>query len=137
MKRLTLLFTIMLAFLFVFAADTFAYDGFAKTKYNSSWTRAKGARKPVVLYFYTENCSGCKKFKPSYRKLKREYGNKFEFIKVDGNLYNHRHLLKDFNVKYYPNLMVVNPITMNYERLSTQNYDNIKLKLEEYMVSNR
>ncbi len=128
-----LVLTILFAFLFTFASDVMAYDGFVGSKGNRHWKKAIKKNKPVFLYFCTKNCAACKNFDPTYKRIKKEYKKKYQFIKVDGEIYNSAKLLRQFDVKYFPNLIAVNPVTLNYKRIETRDYNLVKDNLEEFL----
>ncbi len=133
MKRLMLVLTILFAFLFAYTADVLAYDGFVGTRANRHWKKAIKKDKPVFLYFCSKNCAACENFDPTYKRVRKEYKKKYQFIKLKGEMYHSAKLLRQFNVNYFPNLIAVNPTTLNYKRIETRDYNEIKNNLEEFL----
>lgn len=58
---------------------------------------------PVVVDFYSTNCSPCKKLSPIIEELSREYSGKVKFVKI--NIDNHQQTAARFGIFAVPNLL--------------------------------
>lgn len=91
MKRF-LLILILILFLPAFAGE---YED-ALQKYDK-----------IFLYFYTQECSYCKKFEPIFEKISKLYGEKCKFVKVDANSNYGSKLSRSFYLKFVPYVVLV------------------------------
>jgi thiol-disulfide isomerase/thioredoxin len=67
--------------------------------------KAKEEDKPIFLYFYSETCPICKIQKPMIDDLEREYGDKLNFIRVNGP--KDEEMVERFNVTGYPTVFLI------------------------------
>jgi uncharacterized protein (DUF3820 family) len=62
-------------------------------------------QKKTVYYFYMDNCKYCKKFNPKWKNFVRKNNRKFTLKKINGP--EHTKLLKKYDVKQFPTIVVV------------------------------
>lgn len=60
----------------------------------------------LFLYLYTSKCTYCVKFGPIYEKLRKKYGDKCDFIKIDANTHQGYHLMYETRASYVPNVII-------------------------------
>ena len=70
----------------------------------NAWTKNKN----VFLYLYSENCGYCKMFSPRYNKLSATYNKNYEFVKVDTDTDYGLNLLRKYNGRYIPYVLLLN-----------------------------
>jgi len=58
--------------------------------------------KPALIYFFAQECSSCKKFKPVWVAIKRKYRDKFNFIEIDVDVPKNAPLCYEFMVNIIP-----------------------------------
>ena len=63
----------------------------------------------VFLYLYTADCGYCRTFSPVYNKLSGIYSGRFTFIKEDAAKPYGYELLRRYNGRYVPYVLLINP----------------------------
>ena len=63
-------------------------------------------RKNTLYYFYADYCGHCKRFNPLFNKLKNKFHQYIRFKKIDGKNPLNTYLLKDYEVKFFPTLVI-------------------------------
>jgi len=81
------------------------------------------SEKPILIYFYTTWCGGCKKFSPYWDKLTREYSDKFTCLKINIEEPKYKKLARGFNIRSIPQVYI-------YDRANNR---KIKLRASTYM----
>ena len=71
----------------------------------------------VFLYFYTDKCSYCEKFAPTYEKIVQKYAKKCSFAKVDYKSDEGRVLAKTFMLYYVPDVILLDYKKQTLNRL--------------------
>lgn len=87
--------------------------------------------KPVVLFFYTDWCGGCKRFKPTYYAVKHKVaGYRYVEINADKNdgLSNH------FNIRSIPTVYIYDKKN-NYK--GKVNINNFERELRKYLENRK
>ena len=79
--------------------------------------------KPVLIYFYTSWCGGCKKFSPYWDKLVSEYSDKYTCLKMDVDEQKYKKIANEFNIRTIPQVYI-------YDRASKR---KVKLRASTYM----
>ncbi len=62
------------------------------------------AGRPALVYFYLDNCNGCKRQKPVLDRLEREYGERVTFVRVSGD---DREARSIFGVTGFPRIFLI------------------------------
>ena len=62
----------------------------------------------TLYYFYADYCIHCKRFNPLWEKLKKQMENEINFIEIDGKDVNNNLLIKKYNIKTFPSLVINN-----------------------------
>ena len=61
----------------------------------------------IFLYFYTDECRYCQKFKPIFEEISNLYREKCEILSIDGNTNYGQDLAQKFRVKFLPYVILV------------------------------
>jgi len=76
---------------------------------------------PVVLFFYTDWCSGCKRFKPTYNAIKHKVvGYRYVEINADKNDKLSRH----FNIRRIPTVYIYDKKNNYKKEVNINNFEN-------------
>ncbi|MDO8064141.1 thioredoxin family protein [Candidatus Phytoplasma bonamiae] len=73
---------------------------------------AKNKNKLLLIDFYLTNCPPCQQLIPYLEKIKKEKPN-LEIIKINGS--ENFELVKKYNIKYYPSLLLGRQRGLNIE----------------------
>ena len=65
----------------------------------------------VFAYFYTPECGFCRKFDDRYNKLSSTYKNQFKFVKINVNTKYGYSLMRAYNGRYVPFVLLLNSKT--------------------------
>ena len=88
--------------------------------------------RPVVLLFYADWCSACRKFSPSFKAVKNRIGaNRYRFVEV--NVDKHNGLSNHFNIRLIPTVYIYDK-KYNYKKKI--NLSNLENELRQY-IENR
>lgn len=72
-----------------------------------SYTYAISRDKPVLVFFYSDNCSACKRFLPKLKLLKSIYSNSYSLVTINCNDPSNGKVMQNFLVQVYPTLYIV------------------------------
>ena len=61
--------------------------------------------KKTLYYFYADYCGFCQRFNPMWEELKKKHNN-IDFIKIDGVDAKNNDLKNEYNVQYFPTLVM-------------------------------
>lgn len=87
--------------------------------------------KPVVLFFYTDWCGGCKRFKPAYNAVKhRVVGYRYVEVNADKD----SKLSQHFNIRSIPTVYIYDKKN-NYKK--KVNINNFEQELRNYLDSRK
>lgn len=81
------------------------------------------SQKPVLIYFYTTWCGGCKRFSPYWDVLVNKYSDKFTCIKINVDDAKYKKLAREFNIRGIPQVYI-------YDRVRKK---KISLRVSTYM----
>ena len=65
----------------------------------------------VFAYFYTPECGFCKKFETRYNKISKDYEKQFKFVKINANTKYGYNLMRAYNGRYVPFVLLLNSKT--------------------------
>jgi thioredoxin 1 len=103
---------------------------------NISYDTALKLGKPIVIEFYADWCPYCQSFAPILYDVRKQYDNKYTFVTVNGEKPENAQLMKDFNVKSYPSVFLVNPKNNQITKLD-QDPNQLKGELDKFYNSNK
>lgn len=72
-----------------------------------SYEEANALDKPIVVMFYVDWCSYCRKFMPVFGQLAKEYKNDYTFAVVNCDIPQNIKLINEFHIMGFPSLFVV------------------------------
>ena len=61
----------------------------------------------IFLYFYTDECGYCQKFKPFFESFSKIYEEKCKFLAIDGNTNYGKNLAQNFRIRFLPYVILV------------------------------
>lgn len=65
--------------------------------------------KPVVLMFYTNWCSACKRAVPLVKAQQKKYGEDFVFTSLNAEDTKYSAIIKDYRLRCFPTLYIIDP----------------------------
>jgi thiol-disulfide isomerase/thioredoxin len=75
-----------------------------KTKKKKNVSKKNVSKKNELIYFTMDGCPWCEKFNPTWKQLKKSYGNKLNMIKI--NRQQHPELVEEFGVQSFPTIIL-------------------------------
>eukprot|EP01041_Mallomonas_annulata_P002304 gene2304-4478_t len=109
-KGIAAISSILGAFLFVFqhsqpVSGAALLNAMAKDSTNLETALCNG--KPTIIDFYAEWCESCKAMAPIMRQMEAKYGDKINFVMVDGTDANNMDLVGKFRVDGIPHFAFI------------------------------
>ena len=65
--------------------------------------------KPVVLLFYTNWCSACKRILPLVKMIQEKYQNYFVFTSINAEDTKYSAIVKDYRLRCFPTIYIIDP----------------------------
>lgn len=65
--------------------------------------------KPVVLLFYTNWCSACKRVLPLVKMIQEKYQNYFVFTSINAEDTKYADIVKDYRLRCFPTIYIIDP----------------------------
>lgn len=92
------------------------------------------SKKPSVVLFYTDWCTFCRRFMPTYEELSKIYKDKYNFVMV--NAEKNPRLADEYYIGGYPSLFITDPKIDNRVFINNTLYGNkalLKRELDRYL----
>jgi len=101
-----------------------------------SWDEAIKKDKPIAIEFYADWCGACRRFKPMLSKLIEQYGDRYNFVLINGDHPENATLMRQFQIQAYPSLYLVDykqkrQKQINYYKLNDENA--LKKEFESFL----
>lgn len=96
-----------------------------------TWEEAQKGDMPIIVNFYVDWCHYCRKFAPTFDKLRREYSDKYNFVIIKSDAPKNISLVREFNIHSYPSVYIIDKKNEKKLFLNQKNYHNLPLMREE------
>ncbi len=63
--------------------------------------------KPMLVLFYVDWCSYCRRFMPIFGKFADKYKDKYSFVAINCDNPENKNMIKEFNIMGFPSVFVV------------------------------
>ncbi|MEX0939850.1 MAG: thioredoxin domain-containing protein [Candidatus Babeliales bacterium] len=103
------------------------YSRMTEINNTSHFNQMMAQNKPMVVYFYADWCSVCKRAKPKIEQISNQYSN-IGFLQV--NEANNRELINQYGVNAYPTFIFFDANGMEVERLKGINEDKLHINIK-------
>lgn len=93
-------------------------------------------KKPVVLLFYVDWCTYCRRFMPIYSELAEKYKDKYIFAAANCDIPQNRILMEPLFVRSYPTLIIIdNQLDFEYQLspILFQNKEILEKELDKFL----
>ena len=106
-----------------------------------SYNAAINSSKPTVILFYANWCSYCRKFMPKFNAVAKDYGDKYDFVKINIEASNsNKSLSEQYNIRSLPTVYIVEPRYKVKKEISPYSYDSVesmRSELKRYLQKRR
>lgn len=113
----------------IFAATPSKKEKPSDYKLGITYEQAMKSDKPALLLFYTDWCTYCRRFMPTYEKLSNLYKDKYNIVMV--NAESNSSLSREYNISGFPTLYIIDPKIDNRVHLDNGIYSNMYLLQKE------
>ena len=72
-----------------------------------TYEEAEKLDKPMVVMFYVDWCTYCRRFMPTFGEFAAKYKDKYSFVAINCDKLMYEKMVKDFNIMGYPSVFVV------------------------------
>ena len=72
-----------------------------------AYEEAEKLDKPMVVLFYVDWCTYCRRFMPIFGEFATKYQDKYSFVTINCDKLMYENMVKDFNIMGYPSVFVV------------------------------
>ncbi len=101
-----------------------------------TWKEAQKIDKPIVVNFYVDWCSACRRFAPIFESYSNEFGSDYSFVIVKTDDPYNESLAREFSIYQYPTVFLVDKKHDKKVRLNPYEYydrDAFKEKLDNFL----
>ncbi len=135
------IFCIVVASIFVFSC--IGYTWAKNIEKNEAQTtgmtyhRAQLEDKPIILVFYVDWCTYCKKLIPKMKLLDAVYQNAYNLVFINCENPENKQLVDDYYITVYPTVYIVDERIQNRIHIDSGYYDDINLlkrELDRYLI---
>lgn len=128
--------------IFIFSTHSFSgrLNEDSYENFGPEWTTIIDEKKPVVLYFYSDNCGPCIALKPRIDELFEKYRLRYNFFYAKKEDEGNIKLIKKFGVPSLPAIFLFDPRSGNYIYLNRENYgdpDYITKSLDQFFIKRK
>lgn len=122
--------------IFAISASVWAFSpkkNVAPSEYNIGVTyeTAMQDKKPFIALFYTDWCTYCKRFMPTYETIKNIYKNKYNLVMINVENPTYEAVVRDYAIGGFPTIYIIDPTIDNRILISNTIYDDLsKLRIE-------
>lgn len=102
-----------------------------------SWEEAQEIDKPIIVNFYVDWCSACRRFAPIFEGYRKEFGSDFSFVIVKTDAPGNGRLSREFNIYQYPTVFLVDKKNERKIRLDSYKYydkESFKAELDAFLA---
>ena len=134
MKIKLLLITIVLL-LFVGVPESKAFFSLNMPEFlvgSPTYEEAYRSDKPMVIFFYVNWCSGCKKFVPKLEALRTRYEGSYNFVKINAEDSKYVNTAKAYGIFGYPTMYIVDPVNGRKQLIDFSYFNNVE-GLQNYL----
>lgn len=137
---------VILVFLIILVTFSLALVGYyRKTKENKTpstysvgkkYNQAITGTKPVVVLFYVDWCTYCKKFIPKFEQLSKKYKDKYDFSMVDLEEIENKSKVNEYDISSFPTVYIIDPAIDNQIYINQQltgDINKLKKELDRYL----
>ncbi len=92
--------------------------------------------KPMVLMFYVDWCTYCRKFMPTFGEFANKYKDKYSFVVINCDKSMYQNMVKDFHIMGFPSLYIVDKkidFRFSLNMASTADKSVMKQELDGYL----
>ncbi len=108
-----------------------------------SYEEAKKSEKPMLIMFYVDWCSYCRRYMPTFGEFANKYKDKYSFVTINCDNPEYKNMVKEFNILGFPTVFIVDKkfdlkfsvqmASMHYKSVMEEELDNY-LKSREKML---
>lgn len=126
----------MSIFIFAFSAIVWAFSptkNVAPSEYNIviTYESAMQDKKPFIALFYTDWCTYCKRFMPTYETMAHIYKNRYNFVAINVENPTYEAVVRDYAIGGFPTIYIIDPTIDNRILINNTLYDDLsKLRVE-------
>lgn len=137
MKRgLKIALIIIAIIIFAVSATVWAFSpnkNITPSEYNIGITYelAMHDKKPFIALFYTDWCTYCKRFMPTYKTMMDIYKNRYNFVMINAENPTYEAVVRDYAIGGFPTIYIIDPTIDNRILINNTIYDDLsKLRVE-------
>ena len=93
-------------------------------------------KKPVVVMFYVDWCTFCRRFMPIFGEAAKKYSDKFEFAVLNCEYPENNEIVKEFEIAGYPSIFIIDKdLDFQYQPSisSTQSIEAFSKELDKHL----
>ena len=130
MKKIIItLLAIFLSTTLVFAVTPKKKEKPSDYKIGIIYEQALKSDKPSLVLFYTDWCTFCRRFMPTYEMVSQDYKGKYNFVMVDAE--KNGVLSADYTISGFPTLYIIDPAIDNRVHIDNGTYGSKYLLYRE------
>ena len=103
-----------------------------------SYEEAEKLDKPMVVMFYVDWCTYCRRFMPTFGEFANKYKDKYSFVAINCDKLMYEKMVKDFNIMGFPTVFVVDKkidLRFNLQMASMADKNVMAKELDGYLKS--
>lgn len=104
-----------------------------KKKKGKTYNDVINQDKPILAMFYVDWCGWCKRYVPSIEQLRKKYKNKLNIIMINCEDEKNKALVKEFGVKGYPTLYIIDTKSNLKKRVENRDVDVLSIELDKIL----
>lgn len=101
-----------------------------------TYEEAEKIDKPMVLMFYVDWCTYCRRFMPTFGEFANKYKDKYSFVVINCDKAMYQNMVKDFHIMGFPSLFVVDKkidFRFSLHMAATSDKSLLKQELDGYL----
>lgn len=133
-KIITFLLAIFLSTTLVFAVTPKKKVKPSDYNLGIKYEQALKSNRPSLVLFYTDWCTYCRRFMPTYENLGKDYKDKYNLVMI--NVEKNEDLAREYFISGYPTLYIIDPKIDNRVHLNNGIYGSkylLKTELDRYL----
>ena len=103
-----------------------------------TFEEAEKQDKPMVVMFYVDWCTYCRRFMPTFGEFANKYKDKYSFAVINCDKLMYEKMVKDFNIMGFPTVFVVDKkfdLRFSVQMASMADKSVMKDELDRYLKS--